>query len=159
VASVSRSALSKLLGLSPNRVSELKEVGVIDVLAGGVYDPLDSARRYIEYRRTKATERNQSGDREVLEAKLRKYRSNLQKDRNRLARLMEDALTIEDVRKDYNFIRDVVLRESAKLPAQLAEVTSGIKNPAECAEAIQVVVRACLTSISEALDVHTHSTE
>lgn len=47
--------------------------------SGRQFNALESARRYVQYRRQKVTERFQTGDREALEAKVRKARSNLQR--------------------------------------------------------------------------------
>ena len=148
---VSRSELSDILGLSPNRVSELKVAGVIQA-EGSRFDALDSARCYVAYRRDKASERAQSGDKEALEAKLRKYRSNLEKDRNRLCKLQEEALSIADTQYTHEFIKTVLLAELRELPERIAGRISGIKDMPSMAEEIEKECYAVLNGVKDKLN-------
>src|SRR4030088_2865129 len=95
----SRSELAAILGLSPNRVSEIRVKGSIQAVSSNpwTFDAIECSSAYVQYRRDKATERAQSGDLEELQSKLRKYRSNLAKDENRLGKLKDEAVPIRDL--------------------------------------------------------------
>jgi phage terminase Nu1 subunit (DNA packaging protein) len=149
---VSRSELADILGLSPNRVSELKAAGVIQAEGSSRFDALECARRYVAYRRDKASERAQSGDKEALEAKLRKYRSNLEKDRNRLCKLQEEALSIGDTQSTHELIKSVLLSELGELPERIAGRMSGIKDMPSMAEEIEKECYAVLNGVKDKLN-------
>jgi hypothetical protein len=148
---VSRQELADLLSLSPNRVSELRIAGVITAVSPDpwMFDAIACAKAYVEYRKAKASERAQSGDRESLEAKLRKYRSNLSKDGNRLGKLKEEALSITDARDTHEFVRIVLLDEVRKLPEQIADRISGIRDAPDMYEAIEKPCHAVLCSMRD----------
>ena len=148
---VSRSELADILGLSPNRVSELKVAGVIQA-EGSRFDALECARCYVAYRKDKASERAQSGDKEALEAKLRKYRSNLEKDRNRLCKLQEEAISIADTRDTHEFIKSVLLSELHELPERIADRISGVRDMPIMAEEIEKQCYAALNSVKDKLN-------
>jgi phage terminase Nu1 subunit (DNA packaging protein) len=148
---VSRSELAVILGLSPNRVSEIRVMGVIQAVSSNpwTFDAIECSRAYVQYRRDKATERAQSGDLEELQSKLRKYRSNLAKDENRLGKLKDEALPIKDLEGAYNrFFRQIALNELELLPERITNQVVLTKNVAECYEAIDNVVRTALTKLA-----------
>jgi phage terminase Nu1 subunit (DNA packaging protein) len=147
---VSRAELADILGLSPNRVSELKVAGVIQAESSR-FDALDCARCYVAYRRDKASERAQSGDREALEAKLRKYRSNLEKDRNRLCKLQEEALSIADTQDTHEFIKAVLLFELRELPERISDRISKVRDMPSMSEEIEKECYAALNNMKDKL--------
>ena len=148
---VTRAQLAELLGLSPNRVSEIRVKGIIPAVSSDpwAFDPIECSRAYVQYRRDKATERAQAGNLEELQSKLRKYRSNLAKDENRLGKLKDEAYPVKDLERAYNrFFRQVALNELELLPERITDQVVLSENVAECYEAIDKVVRASLTKLA-----------
>ena len=148
---VSRSELAAILGLSPNRVSEIRVKGIIQAVSSNpwAFDPIQCGRDYVQYRRDKATERAQSGDLEELESKLRKYRSNLAKDQNRLEKLKDESIQVFDLECAYNrFFREIVVNELASLPERIVDRVVLAENVAESCEVIEKVVYSALTKLA-----------
>jgi phage terminase Nu1 subunit (DNA packaging protein) len=148
---VNRSQLAELLGLSPNRISEIRAKGIIQAASANPwsFDAIECARDYVQYRREKATERAQSGDIEELQSKLRKYRSNLAKDENRLGKLKDETIPVKDLECAYNrFFREVALSEIESLPDRIVDKVVLAGNVAESCEVIDKVVRSVLTKLA-----------
>jgi phage terminase Nu1 subunit (DNA packaging protein) len=146
---VSRSQLAKLFNISPNRVSELKEAGIIGAVSERPlrFDPADCKHRFGDYKKKDATRLAQSGNREQLEARLRLHKSNLVKQRNKLNSLKEQVVTIADTERAYNAFRGVILQELRQLPEQITDKLGSTKDMANAAEAIEGSVHAALRRI------------
>jgi hypothetical protein len=148
-STVTRAELAKLLNVSPNRVSELHKTGVIAAVSSRplTFDPADSQRRYAEFKRKNATRLAQSGNRERLEAQLRLHKSNLVRQKNKLAVLKEEVATIADTESGYNDFRDIILTELRQLPGQIGDKLGDTKEMAVAAGVIEDSVHAALRSI------------
>jgi phage terminase Nu1 subunit (DNA packaging protein) len=145
---VTRTELSEILGCSPNRVSELKQLGIIHAV-GNRYDATKCVELYLAYKRDRSTDLRNSSDRDDLLAKLRKHRSVLLKDKNRLERIEEECGRVEDLELVYTAVRQMVLAELATLPDRIADAVVGLKELAYVADAIDKVVYASLTKMAK----------
>jgi hypothetical protein len=151
---ISRAQLARLLHISPNRVSELKEAGIISPVSEGPlrFDPTDCKRRFTDYKRKDATRLAQSGNREQLEARLRLHKSNLVKQQNKLNALKEQVATLTDTEAGYNDFRNIILAELRELPQRIADKLTSDQDMPTAAEAIEKTVYAGLISIQAKLD-------
>ena len=149
ITTISRAQLAGLLNISPNRVSELKEAGIISAVSEGAlrFDPADCKRRFTDYKRKDATRWAQSGNREQLKARLRLHRSNLVKQQNKLNALKEQVATIADTELAYKDFRGIILQELQQLPDRITVNLGSAKDMPDAAEAIENIVHAALRSI------------
>ena len=151
---ISRAQLAKLLNISPNRVSELKEAGIITAISEGPlrFDSTDCRRRFIEYKTKNATRLAQSGNREQLEARLRLHKSNLMKQQNKLNALKEQVATIKDTERAYNDFRAIILEELRELPGRISDKLTAARGMPAAAEAIEKTVHNGLRIIRAKLE-------
>jgi ASC-1-like (ASCH) protein len=158
---MSRAQLARLLNISPNRVSELKEVGIIKAVSEGPlrFDPTDCKRRFTDYKKKDATRLAQSGNREQLEARLRLHKSNLVKQGNKLNALKEHVATVVDTERAYNDFRGIILQELQQLPERITEKLGSAKDMPSAAEAIENTVHDAVISIRKKLEEYCDSVD
>jgi len=92
---VSRAQFAEVLGLSANRVSELKIEGVIDSGDRKTYDAEKCADKFVGYRKAKSSQIHRSSDREEVGSRLRKARSFLLRDQNKRDKLFEETVPLQ----------------------------------------------------------------
>jgi DNA repair ATPase RecN len=144
---VSRTEMAEILAVATNRLSELKQLQIVSCI-GNRYDPVKVVDEFIAYKQSRATIAHNSSDRAELESKLRKYKSVLLKDANRLERLREECGPIEDLESAYNEARDMILDELNSLPARIAATAAGRKELPDIADAIERVTHASLQKLA-----------
>jgi hypothetical protein len=141
---LSRSQLADVLSLTPHRVSELKSRCVLVEDEGG-YDPLENARRYVQYKHIKQTKLFQSGNRPDLEARLRKTIVDRDAALHSLKEMRAMVVDTDSAKAVYETWCSVIAQKMFDMPPKIAQQVASVASMSGVAEAVENCVSELLT--------------